>query len=331
MNKKLAIRGHSTRGKEVIELLEMMGGKNKDNMFLGKDTGCIYFIDGYEFIRKVIIVDSVHTMLHWQIFTLEEFLKKYPFKVSDKVFDKVDGYPGTITAMKWHKDVSDMNYHVAFYNGDMGWYTNDTIESLKLEEGKTIDLVERHYEEQCEEMNETQTKENDVRKTGYTLNELIDLVPLTSDSVMIAVREGFEIIEEQGKFFLKKKKSTYPKTYVECCERVNACPTVGISYDSNEDMLYNDEVDLTLLALRKLFICRNAYRKIAGEEMGLDKPWKPDWNEETDKFTISNKCNKIYLNNTAWYAEVLSFPTAEMRDAFYENFKELIEECKELL
>lgn len=28
MSKKLAIKGHSTRGNEVIELLEMMGGKN---------------------------------------------------------------------------------------------------------------------------------------------------------------------------------------------------------------------------------------------------------------------------------------------------------------
>ena len=28
---------------------------------------------------------------------------------------------------------------------------------------------------------------------------------------------------------------------------------------------------------------------------------------------------------------ILAFPTAEMRDAFYENFKELIELCKELL
>jgi hypothetical protein len=37
------------------------------------------------------------------------------------------------------------------------------------------------------------------------------------------------------------------------------------------------------------------------------------------------------LNNTAWYAEVLSFPTAEMRDAFFEDFKELINEVKELL
>ena len=65
--------------------------------------------------------------------------------------------------------------------------------------------------------------------------------------------------------------------------------------------------------------------------MGLGKPWEPDWNDETSKFTISNKCNKIFLNNTAWYAEVLSFPTAEMRDTFYENFKDLIESCKELL
>lgn len=28
---------------------------------------------------------------------------------------------------------------------------------------------------------------------------------------------------------------------------------------------------------------------------------------------------------------LLDFPTAEMRDAFYENFKDLIEQCKELL
>ena len=31
------------------------------------------------------------------------------------------------------------------------------------------------------------------------------------------------------------------------------------------------------------------------------------------------------------YTFTLAFPTEEMRDAFYENFKELIEECKELL
>ena len=131
-----------------------------------------------------------------------------------------------------------------------------------------------------------------------------------------------------------EKKSKYPKTYKECCERVNACPTVGISYDSDEDMLYNDEVDLTLLTLRKLLICRNAYWKIAGEEMGLGKPWKPDWlsGRKEEKYCIATQNNEIWHNFSEYGGnEILAFPTIEMRDVFYENFKELIESCKELL
>jgi hypothetical protein len=38
------------------------------------------------------------------------------------------------------------------------------------------------------------------------------------------------------------------------------------------------------------------------------------------------KGNQRHPNN-----HILIFPTPEMRDAFYENFKKEIEECKELL
>ncbi len=128
---------------------------------------------------------------------------------------------------------------------------------------------------------------------------------------------GFEL-QEDGYFSWINKKPKYPTTYEECCNII-------------EFSRYDVKIILLLENVRNLLICRDTYWKIAGDELGLGKPWEPDWNEETDKFTISNKCNKIYLNNTAWYAEVLSFPTAEMRDAFYENFKDLIERCKELL
>ena len=37
MGKKLAIKGHATRGKEVIELLEMLGGVN-DREYIGTNT-----------------------------------------------------------------------------------------------------------------------------------------------------------------------------------------------------------------------------------------------------------------------------------------------------
>ena len=127
------------------------------------------------------------------------------------------------------------------------------------------------------------------------------------------------------------KKPKYPTTYKECCERVNACPTVCISYDSNEDMLYNDGVDVILLALRKLRICRDTYWRIAGEEMGLDKPWKPDWNDSTPKYTIVVIGNDLVKHYTFAQNFILAFPTVEMRDTFYENFKDLIEECKDLL
>ena len=126
------------------------------------------------------------------------------------------------------------------------------------------------------------------------------------------------------------KECIYPTTYEECCERVNACPIVGISYDSNEDMLYNDEVDLTLLALRKLLICRNAYWKIAGKELSCTGSWEP--NEDEIFIICYNIISGIYKSQGICTDNfILSFPTAEMRDAFYENFKDLIEQCKELL
>lgn len=148
-----------------------------------------------------------------------------------------------------------------------------------------------------------------------------------NDELEYKIPDGYEITEvSKNTVFIKPIKPKYPTTYKECCD-VLKIPNDERYIDIDVPLDYNK----LLSVFTELLICRKAYWKIAGEEMGLDKPWNPDWNEETDKFTISNKCNKIYLNNTAWYAEVLSFPTAEMRDAFYENFKNEIEQCKELL
>jgi hypothetical protein len=82
----------------------------------------------------------------------------------------------------------------------------------------------------------------------------------------------------------------------------------------------------------KLIVARNIYWKIAGEQMGLGKPWEPDWlNTEQDKFVLYTHDNVICLNRFVLGHNVLAFPTEEMRDAFFENFKDLIELVKELL
>jgi hypothetical protein len=86
-----------------------------------------------------------------------------------------------------------------------------------------------------------------------------------------------------------------------------------------------------LASLQDLLICRDAYWKIAGEEMGLDEPWEPG--EEDEIFIIGyNRISGIYKSKGICTDNfILSFPTVEMRDLFYENFKNLIEDCKEIL
>ena len=105
----------------------------------------------------------------------------------------------------------------------------------------------------------------------------------------------------------------------------------SLNYDLNNITTHDVVYDYKLQMLYRILICRDAYWKIAGEEMGLGKPWKPDWNNVSDKHCIYFVSGEIWLTECQTRQCTLAFPTAEMRDAFYENFKELIDKCKELL
>ena len=133
----------------------------------------------------------------------------------------------------------------------------------------------------------------------------------------------YEIKVRDGRTFAVKKKPKYPATFEECLNMLYCKSVLSHIIGHKAELLLN---------LEKLLICRDAYWKIAGEEMGLDKPWKPDWKHGKDKFyCICTTEGEIVLGE--WYIDnkILAFPTIEMRDAFYENFKDLIEQCKELL
>ena len=134
--------------------------------------------------------------------------------------------------------------------------------------------------------------------------------------------EGFTFTDGMIECLVERRESKYPHVCGQCKEVF-----------TNYDYYYHIR---NLSTLRTLIICRDAYWKIAGKEMGLGKPWQPDYDSGADKFGIVcydgivQKCGpephwSRHLN------KVLDFPTAEMRDAFYENFKELIKKCKELI
>jgi hypothetical protein len=118
-------------------------------------------------------------------------------------------------------------------------------------------------------------------------------------------------------------KPKYPKTYEECRK------ILGLNDEMQAiNMWYKMGL---IIDFYELIICRDAYWKIAGEELGLGKPWEPDFSNDSPKYNIFKYENGITLSDNNWSNRILVFPTIEMRDAFYNNFKFLIDQCKELL
>ena len=151
----------------------------------------------------------------------------------------------------------------------------------------------------------------------------------------IKLPEGYIFKDENGniinttKVVLEKKKKEYPKTYEEC-NRIMGVELWNTLWgeDATE---YEEQIEDLIDAFIRLKICRDAYWKMAGEQMSLGKPWNPNWNTSDPKYVLACANNRIEKRWETTYTKVLAFPTPELRDLFYENFKELIEQCKELL
>ena len=133
----------------------------------------------------------------------------------------------------------------------------------------------------------------------------------------------YEIEVRDGKIYAIKKKPVYPKILGDCCK-------VIVDIGDFQMCGYKHEL---LFNFQNLLICRDAYWKIAGEEMGLGKPWEFENPAKRYVFTIEYSGGNIILNAAvdSMRNRILVFPTEEMRDAFYENFKDLIEQVIELL
>lgn len=141
------------------------------------------------------------------------------------------------------------------------------------------------------------------------------------NKVELIIPDNWKFKQEDGKMFGVRKQ--YPKTYEECSKILHtSCSRISMpGYRECQISLFQE-----------LLICRDAYWKIIGEEMGLSGFWNPDLtNVKQNKYAITNVCNKIQFELYGTYNGVLVFPTKEIRDAFYENFKDLIEKCKEFL
>lgn len=190
--------------------------------------------------------------------------------------------------------------------GDVGYFFNDFI-------WKTIE-VKRGF-----------VDANKLTAYGVLDSPMVDdyIHRLKDNECHIALPEGYQFVDRQGNIIdtplimVKKKGVEYPKTFEECVHVLEG-----------ENRMSLEQMN----TFRKLIDARNAYWKIAGEEMGLGKPWEPDWkNDEQFKYIIICRRGCIIKDTYTAKDVVLAFPTEELRDMFYERFKSEIELCKELI
>lgn len=149
----------------------------------------------------------------------------------------------------------------------------------------------------------------------------------------IIIPQDWEVDKVEGnKIILKESKKELPKTWEECIVKIKDLECI----DSNGGI---DEIDFNvgtvsdhindipiglgkpILALMQLLVCREVYRQ----------GWKPNWEDNKIKYCIERVENCIAEETYTLTARVLSFQSAEIRDEFLENFKDLIEEAKELI
>ena len=365
-SKKLAIKGHPTRGNEVIELLKMMGGNTFNSLMENAHPNRVYYIGNNNAITWTNIY-SDNSCLETEDFftlTLEEFWEKYPFKIGDKVIDEADGCPGVVCEMKWDEGLSDMKYCVAFGNGvDFGWYANDSINYFKIKKDenleetqsnqdidKVVDNFRKEFCKRCgsqrcsgqdDELEDCERFKNLIKEEMKSKREYDELrMPLDDDDKLAteATIMGKKILPPDEYLVGKitqtdngmlveyvEKKPKYPTTYEECCK------ILDIRWEKNYAQGYKCGL---ISKFQELFIARNAYWKIAGEQMGLDEPWKHNYLKDanTIRYAIYNTGDEIVkLDGKLYRNYILCFPTEEMRDAFFKNFKKEIEQCKELL
>lgn len=315
---QLAIKGHPTRGKEIIEILEMLGGKNK-YVCQGLRADRIYLI--HDFSGNIEDMLSTYEQLpDYQVYTLERFLEKFPYKVGDKVRVCGDNL-GVIVGMRW--ETGYVVYKVKLSKN--GYETSKTSENLQPYEETPLYLNEK-ANKQAEEIAEILEPAKEIMEGVYAYNEINCYHQDFGDKVRIRLGNDFEIKVEDKITYIVKKQPQYPKNYDECCKVLLLKPeratysVSGLEYERH-----------LIVNLQRLLICRNAYWKIAGEQLGLDKPWEYDMSKNEFVYAIAYQYGHIQTCEIRYRNRLLTFPTIEMRDDFYKNFKELIELCKELL
>lgn len=224
---KLAIQGHVDRGKEIIQILESLGGIN-DGLHEGNNPDCYYELHGN-------IIWCVSTKgINFKYYTLEEFEKEFPFKIGDRVITITTNLKGIITNLK-----------------ENGWYY------VKCDNGHFVCIFGQHlklYKEMKEERNITLTleKAKEWYKKGGELKEIALQAFTEKELTEVGLPKTWEEFckkypIERGEFYITSLSEIHEST----CSR-NRCSDADKNVCSSQK---SAEAHLAMIQLEKLRDC----------------------------------------------------------------------------
>ena len=288
---KIAIKGHSTRGKEVIQILESLGGQNIHE-YWGHSGDSIYY-----YINKhcKIVYDSIHvlSLYNYKLYTLEEFEKEFPFKVGDKVIT-IDGTIGIIDRFEPEKDYP---YCIKADIGGFYRCATSILKPYKEMEKRNITL--------------TLDKAKEWYKKGGELKEIALQAFTEKELTKIGLPKTWEEFRENN-----------PVKVGECW--LAQQDIIHQASDSSNRTFKNwipskksAEAHLAMIQLEQL---RNCWWN----------GWEPIW-DCSEKWCIRLWGNELTIGITKNISRFLTFPTKEMAEEFLKCFRDLIEKAGDLI
>ena len=294
---KFAIKGHPTRGKEVIQILESLGGKNKEGLNGSKESW--YFINSDGYIRNDY--KSLLQYKGFKTYTLEEFEKEFPFKVGDKVihkefndffevisFNPESSYPYEIKGVckfntkshvltKWQPKMKEERFVTLTLDKAQEWYKKGgELREIALQafSEKELNPLPRSWKEFCDQY-------SNINDTEYFIDNYSNIERLND-----VVHNHCRLMNTDKNICLSKKSA---------------------------------EAHLAMMQLEQL---RNCWWN----------GWEPNWNDDQQtKYCVVCYHGEFRINILYETRHFLSFPTIEMAKEFLECFRDLIEKAGDLI
>ena len=294
----IAIQGHLTRGKEVIQILESLGGKNIHELCgSGKDRVYHYHIDS----RGIIRFSSKYDLHNCKFYTLKEFEKEFPFKIGDEVIFpvKVGWLSGKVTGLTYVED--QLKYEVDTRIGGYRYVEPRILQLYPMKKERNITLTLEKAKEWYQKGGELK----EVALQAYSEEELTKVeLPKTWEEFC----DNYPVKESEA--------------MIGCDARILSCKGIeGKRSYQFKDIMPSKKSAEAHLAMIQLEQLRDCYRGLFVTVIGM-----PVW------CIIRYKGNLIISQRTWGTNETfLAFQSLKIAEEYLNNFEPLIKKAGDLI